>query len=416
MVGSFQRAGDAIAETEKRVAKTADTYQKYKTKLDEAGKATDAQQAQLIKLSGAHLRAQQALSKQRDLHNEITKALIDSGIATNNLAVSEDAIRQSAVQLGVTLNKVRETIRTYSDDVRKARDAERELAASDGLKKKAQDAQALIAAKTAGEQWKLFLKQAQEAEERLAKENGLRQKANEAQEAARQFNTLARASQNLVPKVVSLRDAVNAIINPTNAARSTLDGLEKEVGELAGSIDAIKGPVKGYADTLRQIEAVQRSLAQQSGLVDSFRQQVVAVQAARAQFVAARNDVNGYAAAVRGGAENLTGKLKESQDQARRAALALRDALNAAKAMREEMWKAGIATSDLAVAENRLATAARTTTQAVTTLKGAVEQHGEAVERTRKRMGLFSDEGRTTLSMVQRMRGEILALAPGLEQ
>lgn len=252
----------------------------------------------------------------------------------------------------------------------------------------------------------------EERSAQAAKDTGLRQQANDALAATKQYQTLAKAATDLTPKVVSLRDAVQAIVNPGGAARSTLEGVEAQVTKLSAAVDAIKGPVKDYDTMFRELTASQKALAQQAGLIDSFKQQVIALRAARAEFVNARGQVQQYAAAVAQGGEQgerFTKALADAQNRARQAANALRDQVQTTRSARDALRGAGVETNDLSGAESRLTGTTRQATEAVRNLAAAVDQYGQANQRAKKG-SLFGDEGRTTLSFAQRFRGELLAL------
>lgn len=249
---------------------------------------------------------------------------------------------------------------------------------------------------------------------RAKKDNSLSQMADEADGASRKFTTLARASTDLTPKIVSLRDAVNAIINPAASARSSLDGVEKQVNDLAATIGKIKGPVSDYQSTFKELQSTQDALAKQSGLIDNFRRQTTELRAARAAFVDARARVAEYSAAVRQGGEagdKFVSALAEAEARARSTAAALAQQVAVTRQSRQSLRDAGVATNDLANAEQRLLSLTGSTVSSTNQLTAAVNKYGEAAKGAGGSRGLFGDEGRTTLSFIQRLRGEVLALA-----
>jgi tape measure domain-containing protein len=414
LIGQFERQAGAIQKAQERVEKTSKAYADYKAKLDAASEVTDKQQEKLIKLSASHDRAQQALQRQQATQVQLTQSLRDAGIATTELAEAENKVRTAAAQIGVAMAKTSQAITTYADDVRKARQAEKELTENNAFEQKLADAAKLAKSADYVLTWERALEQAEAAEKRLKADTSLRKQADDAQAATLQYQTLARAAADLTPKIVSLKDAVASILNPSGAARSTLAGVEAEVKKLAASVAEIKGPVKDYEASFKSLTSAQKALIKQAGLIDTFRQQAAGLRTARAEFVAARAEVTQYAAAVRQGGdsgEKFTKALADAQNRARLASAALRDQLTATRAARDGLRDAGIATNDLAGAETRLANTARATVGAVQGLTAAVDQYGQATTRARKGGGLFGDEGRTTLSLAQRFRGEILALA-----
>ena len=74
------------------------------------------------------------------------------------------------------------------------------------------------------------------------------------------------------------------------------------------------------------------------------------------------------------------------------------------------MREAGLATNDLAGTQARLAAAAKGSVSAMNELAAAKKRYGTAVEEATAAQGMFENSGRTTLSWLQRMRGEVLSL------
>lgn len=243
---------------------------------------------------------------------------------------------------------------------------------------------------------------------------GLVKTADDAENAARQYQTLARASTDLRPKVVSLRDAVDSIINPGKAATATLDGVEEQVKKLSAVVAASKGPIQDYYSQFRELQNAQRAISGQANLIDGFQKQNDALRRARAELVAAREQVKAYAAEVRKGGDagaSFVKPLAEAETRLKRASSALREQISVTRESRDALRNAGINTSNLADAQKRLVNTATQATTASKQLTENVRKFGEAAGGGAKGFTLFRDEGRTTLSLLQRIRGEVLALA-----
>lgn len=254
------------------------------------------------------------------------------------------------------------------------------------------------------------------ADEAKASQN-LQRLASDAEASARSFSTLATASNNLRPSVVSLRSAVDEIIDPAKAMRLTLSGVESELDQLANTIASTRGPIEGYRDTMQSLEATQKALTRQSGLVDEFKRQAQAVKSTRAEFVTANAEVLRYAAALRqGGADSkeMIANLTQAQSRQRAATAALQADLQARREAYSALQAAGLATDNLTATQDRLTAAARKSVGTVEALTAAVKDYGLAQEKASKPAkgsGFFDEEGgRTTLSLMQRIRGEVLSL------
>lgn len=459
-IGGFGRMSDNLKRAEEKVTKATEAFDKLKARIDKAGTATEKQQQRLDKYAIAQERATKALAAQKAQYEQIGKELRDAGVNTDDLVASELALREAAAQVGIQLAKGNDLLQNYTTIVRKAREeaarlaeqqqklarlqegnandaklaAQQQVAAIKKVEQAEADRLAIIQAAGRAQQQaagraaaeselaslrdsEKFIRQYTEAQAALAKEternNGLRKTADDAESAAREFTTLTRASTNLRPKVVSLREAIDSITNPAAAARATLEGVEKEVKKLASDIALSVGPIQDYADQFKKLQQAQKAIAGQAGLIDQFRNQEQALREVTAEFERANAAVTEYAAKVRQGGDAgaaFVKPLTEAEAKLKSAAAALRAQSAATREAREALRNAGIDANNLADAETRLVAATKGATQALDQLTKAGAANGEAVSKASKGFSLFRDEGRTTLSFTQRLRGEILAL------
>jgi tape measure domain-containing protein len=453
LIDAFRRSADSIERAKSRVDDTRAALDKYVTKLADVETKTDAQVRKQEKLEASYERSQKTLISQQETYDRIGTSLRELGIDTANLAQVQDRVQRTAADLGVAINKGQQAISTYAEDVRKGREAtaalakqQREAVASADAfaaaeqrasKATAARAQALAdfedrqvsrrgdaaASQRADQEAQQALQRQQQLaelrrdiEERSTtqrRDDGLRKLGQDAEEAARQYTTLARASNNLRPRIVSLREAINGILDPAAQARTTLAGVEGQVSELVTTINGSDASFRDLADQFRKLEAAQRAIGAQSNLIDDFRKQQQAVQAAGAEVVKYRAEVRRYAAAVAQGGdagEQFTRPLAEAQARLKSASVALGQQATALRASRDALKAAGIDTRNLADAQERLTRAARQSTEAVKRLGDAAKKAGDGGNSAAKGFALFRDEGRTTLSLVQRIRGELLAL------
>lgn len=451
LVNTFQKTTDAVERTAARVKSAGDAYTAYKTKLDAIGDVTDKQQDKLIKLSASYDRAQAALLKQQTTLESLKATLTEAGIETTNLAEAETRLRDGAAQIGTSIAKTRDAISTYSEDLRRARQATKDLqdtqaaaakiaaefAASekrsaDATKELAAETARAAAAQEAANQRNQSLdssaaiRRTSEAardgaayikfwHDELNRNDSLRKLADDTETGARAMTTLSRASTDLTPRVISLREAVNSITSPVDTAKASLAGVEASVTGVAAAVGKIRGPVRDASEQFKALSDASKAISNQAGFVDAFRQQTTALRTARSEFTAAREQVNQYAAAVRAGGDagqSFVKPLADAQSRLRATAQALRDQVVATRESRDALRQAGIDTNNLAAAEQRLTTVARNTAAATKDLGAAVDRYGESSRRAAAGGGIFGgDDGRTTLSLMQRIRGEVLALA-----
>ena len=413
LVGQFQRLGEQIAKQEEKVTKATKAHAEYKDKLDKAGKATEFQANKLVKLATAAERNESTLAKQRTDQQALAVALREAGIEISNLADAETQARQAAATLGITINKTQEAIASYADNVRQARIENAKLADNAAFQQKLDEAAKLNKAGEYVRFWQNSLREADIAEQQLAVSNALRKTADEALAAARGYKTLGTAAKSLQAGT-GIRDMVNGIVNPGEEARKTLAGVEAEIARIGGAARAAKGPISDYRGQLSSLVAANKALGDKAGLADSFQRQVTAMKQAGAEFSVARGKVVELATALRnssGANDELQASLRAAQATLKAAEQNLTTQLATYRNLRDAMKQAGLSTSDFVALQARLVAAAKQSTQAVEQLRAAKQKFGESTDTATKKFSLFRDEGRTTLSLYQRIRGELLAMA-----
>lgn len=443
-IQDFDKITKAIARQEAAVEKARKALADYEAKL--GSDRTAKQQDQVQKLTAAYQRATRDLDNYKNTFETLGTALRQAGVDTADLAAAQKVVSERQLSAATAQRKVTDELLTYNDTISKARDATRQKAEED--RKAAQAADLFAAAekradearKARAARFSAFdsaqagrrgdaagadraAQEQQAAQERArqlaalradiearsaqgAKDSGLRKTADDAEAAAKSFSTLARASTDLTPKVVSLRDAVNQIVNPGEAARKTLAGVESQIKEVANAVKAGAAPIKDYSEQFKKLGDAQKAISGQAGLIDNFRNQVALLRQNRAELSAAQAQVRQYADAVRQGGDAgaaFVRPLAEAQTRVRQAATAFRDQAANAREARAALQAAGIDTRNLADAQARLVAATKSSTDSMARLTEVAKQGGGG-------FSFFRDEGRTTLSFVQRLRGELLAL------
>lgn len=412
LIGQFQKLAEQVAKATDKAEKAVKTQSDFQAKLDATGKSTEIQTERLNKYAAATERAQQAVSRQKDQQASLQKVLAQSGIDVNNLATSETTLRTSAAQLGLAINKSQQSIASFATDVRAARDAEKEFADTKAFEKQSNEAAKLVRASEYVKFWETALNKADTAQKEFANNDSLRKSADEAVAAARGYLTLGRAISTITAPGPSLGNTIKGIIDPAKQARSSLSGIESELDKVKTSINAITGPVEEYSTKLRELSNIQKSIQGKSSLVDDYQRQVTALRAARSEFSSSRKEVLLYAETLRtfkGDNTALLNSLAQSKSKLSGSASVLKQEVIATRELREELKQAGIATKDLTGSQVRLTTAAKGSVAALTSLTDNYKKYGESVKKAESGHSLFNNSGRTTLSLLQRFKGELLA-------
>lgn len=244
--------------------------------------------------------------------------------------------------------------------------------------------------------------------------NGLRQQAEQALATARGYQTLGRVVQVASGQLGPLGTQIQQIVNPAEAARRSLSGMESQVTSVANAVRKSGKEVEGLAQKVRSLNEVNKAVSGLAQQIDLFRQQVSAVRAARAEYQQARAAVVALANQMRsatGDTGALGAQMQTAQQRLSNAANALRQTGNAARSTQAALRGAGVDTRNLADAEQRLVNTSRQSADALNKLAGATDRAGNSARGASSAFSLFESNGRTTLSFAQRMRGEVLALA-----
>lgn len=242
---------------------------------------------------------------------------------------------------------------------------------------------------------------------------GLRQQADQAIATARGYQTLGRVVQQSTSTLGSLGAQIQTIVSPAEAARRTMSGLEREVAKVTAQLARNRKEVTDVAGKVRDLNAANKAMSGIAQQIDMYRQQVATLRSARTEYQRAKADVKNLAQQMRT-ATSDTGALgiqmQAAQQKLAAAANALRTTGNAARQTQANLRGAGIDTRNLADAEQRLITTSRNSAAALDALAQATNRSGRAARDAGKSFSFFGDGARTTLSMVQRLRGEVLAL------
>lgn len=460
VVTFFNKLGDAVATAEGKVTAAANRHAELEKKIKDAGKATDAQQRTLDKYAKSLAAAQSALAKKRNELSELSDEFTSAGIALDSLSARQRENEKLQADIGIVYARGKDAMLGYNAAVREAHQeqaaaakevdlfARAEKRAADAAAERAKGEAELVAAMQRRRQEEANRKgevvaaaradaEARQQINRQAELSALRRditersaaaaqlkgfkdtakgatdNAKELTKLARSHDTLSKAADSLTPKVGSLRDSIAEILEPTKVASRTIQDLERDAAEMADSVSKITGPVKDYKDQVDRLQAAQKSLSSQAGLIDNFNRQAVALRNARAEFVQARAKVNEYAAKVAEGGEEaalFAQKLTKAQAELKGASEQLAKQINLTRQSRTALRDAGISTTDLAGAQRRLNEVAKSTVGTLSSLNKSVDNYGNAVEKTTRKKRLFGDEGRTTLSLMQRIRGQVLSL------
>lgn len=253
-----------------------------------------------------------------------------------------------------------------------------------------------------------------DAAARAAQRTAVLRAADDADTLRRRYAELARAGDSA--SIQNLQQSIREIINPTQEAAKTIEGLETNVEALSSKIGSIRGPVRDYKATLDGLNTSMKTATTIAGQIDGYRAQLEAVGAARREYVAARDAVRNLANQLRESTaptSELTQQMTGAQSRLKQAADQMRNTTERAREMRQGLRDVGVDTRNLTDAEAKLTAQAQKLNTAMGQLTDAYKKNGAAAESAGGSISKWFGGQRTTLSYFQRMRGEVLALATG---
>lgn len=372
-----------------------------------------AEQAIVAGVSAANT----AMERQGDALDSLEKDVNDYRTALARTKNEQDAMRRSqetqVSNLWVKL--LDEQIAKEQKLLALEQDIARERAADQAMIKAGKDKQLAVDKLLEEEQERIANKARQAAREQAsalqAQRVALGKAADEADRMARQFAKIATGGKSTFAK--GLADALRDIQDPAAAAMKSLQGIDSALNNTETRIRAIKGPIEDYKAALQEAESAQRGLIAIAGQVDAYQRQMTAVRATRAELQQARQALTQLATQARAGTggDDIVQKMNAAQAALKRASIAMAEETSKAHTMRDALRAAGVETSNLAATQTKLTTQANRARGAVVSLTDAYRKHGAAVSASEKAGKSWLGSGRTTLSFLQRMRGELLGLA-----
>lgn len=401
LVEVYKRQTAALAEQQTKLDGAIAKQQALQKQYDSTDKVTKKLETSLGRANRAVERATASYDKAGQRVTRAAAELDRYGISTSELAKTQQSIVTSVGRVNTVLEQQDNIIQKSPAAVKKYNAAWDEAIATNNK----MDAEA--------RQTQLRMEEQAYAIDKVV--NALRRQADEAIAAARGQQTLGRVvkATNLSGADSGLANQLQAIVSPAQAARSTLAGLEKQVDSLATEIATAGKETQNAAQKLRDLQEAQRAAVGMAKLIDQFRQQTTAVRQTRAEYQTARREVLQLAQQMRSAQSDTDGlgrQMQAAQQRLNAAAAAMRNASTSARQTQAALRTAGVDTRNLATEEDRLRTTTTRTIGAVNGLSEALRRNAGAARDGAKAFSFFADNGRTTLSAVQRLKGEVLAL------
>jgi tape measure domain-containing protein len=371
---ALQLATGKAAEARQRQQQLTAEYNKTET-------ATKKQTTQLAAATRASEAANRAEEKRRASLASTTAQLERYGVDVSNIAGAQQGFAAGVNSVNAALERQEKTL------------------AELGVNKAAAQARKSAADEVA-------------ATEKVV--DALKRQADQAIATAKGYRTLGRVVNTTTGNYGELGLQIRSIISPADVARNTLNGLEKQITDTAANTDKLSKSTNTAKDAMRQLGEAQRRLIGLSGLIDQFRNQNAQLRVSRGEYNAARADLQQLSAQLRtSGADyqQLGAKIQQAQLRLNTAAQTLRSQTEAARKTQTALRDAGVETNKLAQSQDRLVASANQSVSAVERLSRAVRTNSRDNKDASKWTNYFTNSNRESLSMFQRVRGELIALA-----
>lgn len=436
LVKTFQNQSDALTEVKTRLEAARTAQQAYLNSVAGVEKITKDQRDEMKRLAQEVASTERAQAKLEERMAKTTQRLSDAGISTDNLAAAQQQIVNSVGQVNAALERQDRAMLNLDGDMRALADAERRRNA-EAAQRAALDARNAAETKRLADEARAaadqrekqlavdrtFSEAVRKAEEAAAeatrKEAAARQAQRDAlseaaDQAARLQREYAKMAKGGTPAAVpNVSGAIKDIADPLTAQMRTIEGIGNALTAIESKIANASGPIKQFTQSTKELEAAQKSLQAVAGQIDAYAKQMVAVRAARAEVQQQRQALAELSAQARsgtGGPELVT-QMNTVQAALKRASITMGEEVTAARVMRDALRAAGIDTRDLAAANDTLIATANRTKSAVDGLGTVYQKYGAEIEKAGQAQKMkWFDGGRTTLSWIQRIRGEILGI------
>lgn len=419
---TYGRLEDAIKQLLK-IDSLTKLFEKQTAALSESTKKVEEARARQAQLAAEIAQTEKVTKKQEKTLKSATTAVAAAERQEAARQASLARTRQELARYGVDAATAAGSQKHLAEQVNRANEAlKRQDAAIEKLPMAAEQnrIRQLAEAQRVGAQnladKEIAAAQARAAAERKAAQQiieALQRQADQAVATSKGYQTLGRVTRNAAADQNVLGQNLFAIISPAAAARQTLAGTERQVKELSDEITKAGKNIQGGATKLRELAAAQKALLTTGQGIDTFRSQVASVRAAREEYLRAKQDLQTLAAATRQAgvdASTMGNRIKEAQQKVEQSATALRRASEAARATQATLRQAGVDTARLATEETRLVSSANQATSAAQRLTAALRQQNQEGKKTADIFSMIAGNGRQSLSVLERMRGEVMAL------
>lgn len=382
-----------------RAERSSDRVQKLSTELDELKARSEAADRPTKQLTRSIANKERALQGASERAGQDQRALAEYQSQVEAVVGPITSLEGSFREVAKTSRDVSQGLALsgqaaddYADNVRRAGEAQRELAdfqqfaSNAGLLQQDIDFLAqfenrierVTAARNeqvaADLRFREGLESAQIAAERLNQANAFRNVAEQAREAARDVERFQTGAEGSDVSVRRLADAVRDLSAPARTAARDFEAIEETVADVTQRLASNDSQRVGALSVdLNNLEQALANLQRQAGQIDGLRDQQRAAAAAEAAYASAKAEVFELANALdRAGADasdDLVRSLREAETATTRAGTAWQRESQKLKQLEAAAAAAGVDITNLERAEERIIDTSRRAGDAADTLR-----------------------------------------------
>lgn len=421
---TFKRQSAALDQARSRTEAARIAQKEYSDSLAGNEAITKKQEAALAKLARAVTGAEKAQQRAEDTLTRTSVKMEKFGLSVEDVVGAQTKIVESVQAANVALERQETALNGLEDDLKRTAQAQRDLAETQAFEKAAADASTLVRASEYVRLWINALEEKEAAESKAAGDakllNEFRELGIASEQSAKGLRRGKAAVDELAVANAKAGDSVRALVDPNAVLVKTLDGLETALGKSAGAQAKFEADLKSLGksainarEEIAQLGRVQSAATGLASLVDRFTNIRAAAAGAAREFRETRAEVLQYAQAIRSAdapSDELVASLREAEGRLAAAQKRYETFGTAAAKLRGDLAAAGVNIRDMAGEVARLEGVASRATTASNALSAAMGRVSSSSNNAGNALGLFSKGERTTLSLMQRLRGEVLAL------
>lgn len=201
------------------------------------------------------------------------------------------------------------------------------------------------------------LDEADAAAARLKATQGFRQMATDIEAGARDISRFGPQVDTAASSAQRFADTIQSILQPTQAASATLEGLDGVLAQAETVTDGAKRRMSEYNAEINNLQSASSGITSISKMIDDFQAQEAAVNGAEAAMKTAQAEVLQLSQAIRTAdapTQEMANALKAAEANLNTAGAAFANESTKLNTMGAALRKAGVDTNNLGAAQDRL--------------------------------------------------------------